>query len=102
MPAIQHFAGKLPILGVCLGHQSIAQALQTKRDEDITIYGEKPNFKQIYYEYDQKDRVLSTIDSQNRKQLFFYNENGLLNNVYTYNGNGDLEVEFLFKYTYHE
>ena len=72
------------------------------KNRDITVYGEKPNFKQIYYEYDQKDRVLSTIDSQNRKQLFFYNENGLLNNVYNYNGNGDLEVEFLFKYTYHE
>jgi carbamoylphosphate synthase small subunit len=37
--AIQHFAGKLPILGVCLGHQRLARPLAAHRARQQLMHG---------------------------------------------------------------
>ena len=53
--AVQHFAGKIPILGVCLGHQAICQAfgatvsyaktLMHGKQSSLTIDSSSPIFK---------------------------------------------------------
>ena len=53
--AIRHFTGKLPILGVCLGHQAIGEAFGAKvvkakqilhgKTSEITVHTEEPIFK---------------------------------------------------------
>ncbi|MBT8327216.1 MAG: hypothetical protein KJP21_05800 [Bacteroidia bacterium] len=65
-----------------------------------TTYGEKPNFTQVFFEHNQKGQMVKSYNTANQKQEFFYLENGLIQNIYSYNPNGDLEMEYIFEYTY--
>ncbi len=65
-----------------------------------TTYGDNPKFVQTYYVYNEDDKIAKTTDTRNRTQLYFYTPKGLLNNVLTYNGKGELEVEFIYEYEF--
>ena len=64
-----------------------------------TTFGEKPFFTQSFYEYDQFDRVIVSYNQVNQRTEFYYYENGLLSNIFNYNPKGELESEFIFKYS---
>ncbi len=67
-----------------------------------TTYGDKPRFTQIFYAYNQNERVAHSYNTTNQKQEYFYLDNGLLNNEMHYNPKGELEAEYIFEYIYAE
>lgn len=68
----------------------------------FTTYGEKPDFTQVFYSYDQKGRVSSSYNTINQKSEYFYLDNGLISNILNYNPKGELEAEYIFSYTYYK
>jgi len=68
----------------------------------FTTYGEKPDFTQVFYAYDQKGRVSSSYNSINQKTEYYYLPNGLIGNILNYNPKGALEAEYIFSYTYYK
>lgn len=68
----------------------------------FTTYGQKPDFTQVFYRYDQNGRVASSYNTINQKSEYFYLDNGLINNILNYNPKGELEAEYIFDYTYYK
>ena len=68
----------------------------------FTTYGEKPDFTQVFYSYDQDGRVASSYNTINQKTEYYYADNGLINNILNYNPKGELEAEYIFEYTYYK
>lgn len=67
-----------------------------------TRYGDNASFSQTFYEYNSKGQIDNTVNTVNQKQVYKYDENGLITNILSYNPKGVLEIEFIYKYTYHK
>ncbi|MGB0849973.1 MAG: hypothetical protein ACPGTP_01895 [Bacteroidia bacterium] len=67
-----------------------------------TRYGDNASFSQTFYKYNDKGQIDNTVNTVNQKQVYRYDENGLITNVLSYNPKGALEIEFIYKYTYHK
>ncbi len=62
----------------------------------------KTIFEQTFFKYDQNGNVVETNNTHNRQNLFFYTEEGLVKNMMGYNAKGELEIEYIYKYTFRE
>lgn len=65
-----------------------------------TTYGERSDFMQTFYEYDQNGRLVITYNTVNQRQEYYYTKSGLISNVMNYNPKGELESEVIFKYKF--
>lgn len=63
-------------------------------------FGEKITFVQTFFMHDQNGRVVETNDTHSRQNIYLYTDMGLLSNVLGYNAKGELEIEFMYEYTY--
>jgi hypothetical protein len=63
-------------------------------------FGENISFVQTFFKYDQNDRVVETNDTHSRRNIYSYTDSGLLRNMLGYNAKGELEIEFIYKYTF--
>lgn len=92
LAAIQHFAGKIPILGVCLGHQAIAQVFGGKISHAMHVMHGKTS--KIYHANKSIFQNIPNAFSATRYHSLTIDKNSLPNcleiTAWTQQENGDI------------